>query len=977
MNKTFLAFLFFIVMIGSAKSQYHKVHYIAPAPWQYWSTANEIVIGTISETPVTVQLKKSDETLVTELTVSAGNPISYRFEGDGYTLSGNAVDTNYTDRGLIVEAQEPVLVNMRNIASDANDGWGGALDASTIKGNASLVSFGAEGLGLQFRLGYYRQSTTGLYNDNPVYSVMATQDDTTITLPTVPTSTEVVLQKGMSRLFFAPLGSLLKADKPVTVNVGSWGDTPQTCWNNGQDGTFDQVAPINALGKNYLVVRGDGTVPTTEQQALFYGSEQSLVVATADNTTLTIQHFNADGTVIGTAITEMLLNAGDFYSFYHGDGQNQYSSSLITSSEPVIVYAGTAVACETDISTVLPIGGCAGSTNIQTKKFIDFINGNLPYFGFTIIENATEPVFINGANLETASGNARVALGNSGFYMLRFNNTQLNNPENIVLTSNLPLTTSLVQQGDGFSMSAFFSAFGQAASSPIVISANEDCTVTIEAQSDEIIQAYEWFLEGESIGTSTENRVIVTQSGNYSVKVLKNCGWSTLSLPTFVEVNPCSDLSITKVVKAQMDNEATFELTVKNNDAIFADKNVEVTDLLPSGYQFISYTATQGSYNEETGVWNAGEILPLQQARIEIKVIVNQSGEFVNHASVKGENVDRDLTNNSDQAVITFGKIIVTKKADKKEYYQVGEVINYTIELTNNGNQPLKNVRIIDENADSGSIIPSVITNIEINETKAVQAKHTITYSDFVDGKVINQALVIAETAIGDIQKFSDDPTTSQNSDPTIVQIIRTADIEVAKDDGLVYYTPGQETEYVILVTNNGPSSAVDVEVRDPFPEGVYAMQWTSSIGTSGESMLTDVISMLHVGETVEYRVKLSIPKTHKGDFINTAYAESSYNEDPFPECKGCSDINRQELFIPRGISPNGDGLNDFFDLTNNHVKKLQIFNRFGSVVYEATDYVKEWYGQHKNGNKLPSGTYFYVIITDIDDQFSGWIQVQ
>ncbi|WHT38714.1 hypothetical protein QNH98_17260 [Myroides sp. mNGS23_01] len=58
MNKTFLAFLFFIVMIGSAKSQYHKVHYIAPAPWQYWSTANEIVIGTISETPVTVQLKK-------------------------------------------------------------------------------------------------------------------------------------------------------------------------------------------------------------------------------------------------------------------------------------------------------------------------------------------------------------------------------------------------------------------------------------------------------------------------------------------------------------------------------------------------------------------------------------------------------------------------------------------------------------------------------------------------------------------------------------------------------------------------------------------------------------------------------------------------------------------------------------------------------------------------------------------------------
>jgi hypothetical protein len=114
------------------------------------------------------------------------------------------------------------------------------------------------------------------------------------------------------------------------------------------------------------------------------------------------------------------------------------------------------VACETDISTVLPIGGCAGTTNIQTRKFINYNNGNLPYFGFTIIESETEPVMLGGSNLETVTGNNRVALGDTGFYMLRFNNTQLNNPENLILSSDMPLTTSLVQQGDGFSMSAFF-----------------------------------------------------------------------------------------------------------------------------------------------------------------------------------------------------------------------------------------------------------------------------------------------------------------------------------------------------------------------------------------------------------------------------------------------------------------------------------------------------------------------------------------
>ena len=64
-------------------------------------------------------------------------------------------------------------------------------------------------------------------------------------------------------------------------------------------------------------------------------------------------------------------------SYYdHGDSSNQYSSSFIVSNNPIIVYSGTAVDCETDISTVMPIGGCSGSTNIITRKFIDYSSYN-------------------------------------------------------------------------------------------------------------------------------------------------------------------------------------------------------------------------------------------------------------------------------------------------------------------------------------------------------------------------------------------------------------------------------------------------------------------------------------------------------------------------------------------------------------------------------------------------------------------------
>jgi gliding motility-associated-like protein len=219
------------------------------------------------------------------------------------------------------------------------------------------------------------------------------------------------------------------------------------------------------------------------------------------------------------------MAAGSFYSFYHGDGQNQFSSSLIESNKPVIVYSGTAVDCETDISTVLPIGGCSGSTHIETRKFIGYDNNNLPYFGFTIIESATEPVMLGNDNIETLTGNMRVPLGTSGFYMLTFNNVQINNPNEIVLYSDMPLTTSLVQQGVGFSMSAFFSAFGRSLSlgqDLVIEGSNALCpgdTFLIDSKLDPELYTFQWTRDGVDIVGANGPSYLVAESGLYGLKL--------------------------------------------------------------------------------------------------------------------------------------------------------------------------------------------------------------------------------------------------------------------------------------------------------------------------------------------------------------------------------------------------------------------------------------------------------------------------
>src|SRR5690606_2128981 len=145
----------------------------------------------------------------------------------------------------------------------------------------------------------------------------------------------------------------------------------------------------------------------------------------------------------------------------------------------------------------------------------------------------------------------------------------------------MPLTTSIVQSGEGFSMSAFFSAFGQASPTPVTLQENDDCTVTLAIENTEGIFEYEWFLNGDSLGTTEEKECIATESGVYSVNVFRSCGCGIISEGLEVIVNPCSYLSITTELLNQEYDEAVFEITVTNNDEIFTEMNAQVTDILP------------------------------------------------------------------------------------------------------------------------------------------------------------------------------------------------------------------------------------------------------------------------------------------------------------------------------------------------------------------------------------------------------------
>ena len=79
---------------------------------------------------------------------------------------------------------------------------------------------------------------------------------------------------------------------------------------------------------------------------------------------------------------------------------------------------------------------------------------------------------------------------------------------------------------------------------------------------------------------------------------------------------------------------------------------------------------------------------------------------------------------------------------------------------------------------------------------------------------------------------------------------------------------------------------------------------------------------------------------------------------------------------IQKGISVNGDGKNDFFDLEGQDVRQLTIFNRYGMKVYSLANYTNQWGGQGDNGEELPDGTYYYVIERRNGEGLTGWIYI-
>ncbi|WP_209332128.1 Ig-like domain-containing protein [Lunatimonas salinarum] len=326
---------------------------------------------------------------------------------------------------------------------------------------------------------------------------------------------------------------------------------------------------------------------------------------------------------------------------------------------------------------------------------------------------------------------------------------------------------------------------------------------------------------------------------------------------------------------------------------------------------------------------------------------------------------------------VTVQPILVEllKEADVSEA-QVGDLVNYTVEVTNNSVFELSEFVIQDllpSNLELVSSEPALGSDLAWNLgglAAGVSVSFTLQVRALSEGSAINQVSMV----LGAYQN-------TQAADPVIIGP-RQVDLVVSKTSFEAEIFEGNEFEYEIQLSNVGDRMATDVQLVDNLPAGLVFLGFTSVDFTGAPSVsanaITWTVPVVNPGQTMRFRIRAQA--TQVGQITNTVRFTLGEGQELLTSTAEATDINNvRAFFIPNVITPGRmDGKNDRFvigGVDRFAYSKLTIFNRNGDHVLERENYANDW-----SADGLQAGSYYYVLTTRDSDgterTFKGWVQV-
>lgn len=520
--KKLLSFFLIFYVFSISFAQLDREHWFAPMvdrtgnpnPYQ------KLYLSTNRTTPFIVSIYNNN-VVIGSVTISKNNPQKFDVLRD-YIITTTQTDLfTPTTKGLYLKADFPFYANLR---------------FSVFNHAEIITSKGIPSTGKTFHV-----ATAPITVSNTILnfmtSILATEDNTTVTIsgykPTVqfsngttgattPTMT-FILNKGQSYIvdgigdltgnFDGFIGSKIIADKPVNITNGNFNGQYAGNIPTSSDILMDQSVPVEQLGTQFALVKGNGSIGSN--------MEGALVIATQDNTqvflnneTLPIATLNI-GQYYVVSDTKYQLQGTSHYNLYIRTTKNAYVYQLLAGDS----VSGTQVA--TGGFNFIPALSCYLPKQINEIGLINenFVHSNVNPSGIlnipTKLNLVTERgavVTVNGVTPPATTGPFDMT-GLTPWVTYGIPNTV----GTITVVSTKAITAGITAGSDAVGYGGFFAGFS---TQPVIIKSGGDCVPGIVLTVDPIIyETYQWYRNGNLIPGATGTSYTPTQSGNYTCSV--------------------------------------------------------------------------------------------------------------------------------------------------------------------------------------------------------------------------------------------------------------------------------------------------------------------------------------------------------------------------------------------------------------------------------------------------------------------------
>ena len=167
----------------------------------------------------------------------------------------------------------------------------------------------------------------------------------------------------------------------------------------------------------------------------------------------------------------------------------------------------------------------------------------------------------------------------------------------------------------------------------------------------------------------------------------------------------------------------------------------------------------------------------------------------------------------------------VVKTVDEATYDTAGDVLTYTITVSNTGNVTLSSVQVSDPAPGAGGFVldcSDLPTTLAPGDSGTCTATYVVTQADLDAGTVVNSATADAENPAGNPVQSPDATTSSSARAAASLALVKTV-------DAVTYDEVGDTLTYTVTATNSGNVTLSGVTVSDPAPgAGAFALDCSS-----------------------------------------------------------------------------------------------------------------------------------------------------